>query len=77
MSQYLQHLEFRSTVFRSFSTSKANNVGLCLKDIEKAAGWRGTSTFRKHYNLPLFKNFAEEICWEKTLHSVNLVIQLY
>ena len=46
---------------RSSSTSKANNIGFCLKDIEKTAGWRGSNTFRKYCNLPLIKNFGEEI----------------
>jgi len=36
---------------RSASTSKANNMGLAIKDICKAAGWRTDSCFRKHYNL--------------------------
>ena len=35
---------------RSASTSKANNIGLSIKDIQKAAGWKGSSTFREHYN---------------------------
>ena len=27
---------------------KANNIGLSIKDIQKAAGWNGSSTFQKH-----------------------------
>ena len=50
MSQYLEHIQL-----------EVNNVELCLKDIEKAAGWQGSSLFRKYYNLPLTKNFGEEI----------------
>ena len=41
---------------RKASTSKGNNMGLSLKDINKAAGWKGTCTFQKHYNLPIRKN---------------------
>ena len=43
---------------RSASTSKANNMGLSLKDISKAAGWRGDSTFQKHYKFRVTKNFG-------------------
>ena len=43
---------------RKASTSKANNMGLSLKDISKAAGWKGTNTFQKHYKLPIRKNFG-------------------
>ena len=32
---------------RAASTSKANNIGMSLKDIAKAAGWRNRSTFQK------------------------------
>ena len=43
---------------RSSSTSKAKAVGLNLKDIIKAAGWRSEHCFRKHYDLPLKANFG-------------------
>ena len=43
---------------RSASTSKANNMGLSLKDISKAAGWRGDSTFQKHYKFRVTKNIG-------------------
>ena len=47
---------------RKASTSKANNLGLSLKDISKAAGWRSSSTFAKHYKLPIRqKNFGQEL----------------
>ena len=46
---------------RSTSTSTADNIGLSIKDIQKAAGWSGDSTFRKYYNLPVLKNFGSEI----------------
>ena len=50
-----------STVFMthsisSASTRKANNIGLSIKDIQKTAGWKGNSTFRKHYKLPIITN---------------------
>ena len=46
---------------RSASTSTADNMGLSIKDIQKAAGWSGDSTFRKYYNLPVLKYFRSEI----------------
>ena len=45
----------------SASASKANNIGLSIKIIQKAAGWKGSSTFRQHYKLPITKNFGDEI----------------
>ena len=41
----------------STSTNKANNIGLSIKDIQKAAGWKGNSKFRKHYKLPIIKKW--------------------
>ena len=46
---------------RSASTSKANNMGLSMKDIPKAAGWSNDNTFRKYYKLPVHRNFGTEI----------------
>ena len=46
---------------RSASTSKANNLGLSLKEIAKAAGWKGGSTFQKYYKFPITKNLGQEI----------------
>ena len=43
---------------RAASTSKANNMGLNLKDLARAAGWRGRSTFQKHYKFPIITNFG-------------------
>ena len=56
---------------RGSSTSKANNIGLYLKDIGKAAGWRGSSLFKKYYNLTLIKNFGEEILVDFNYKSCN------
>ena len=39
---------FTAHSIRSASTSTANNMGLSIKDIQKAAGWSGDSTFRKN-----------------------------
>ena len=56
-----------TTVFTTHSTrkaltSKANNLGLSLKDISKAAGWWSSYTFAKHYKLPIRqKNFGKEL----------------
>ena len=52
---------FTAHSVRSSSTSKANNIGLSIQDIQKAAGWRGTSTFQRFYKLPIVKNFGEEL----------------
>lgn len=46
---------------RAASSSKANNLGLSLKDIAKAGGWKRPSTFQKFYNFPIRKNFGTEI----------------
>ena len=46
---------------RAASTSKANNIGLSLKDIAKAAGWKGSNTSQKHYKLPIEKNLGTEL----------------
>ena len=43
------------------STLIANNMGLSIKDIQKAAGWSGDRTFLKYYNLPVLKDFGSEI----------------
>ena len=53
---------------RSTSTSKANNVGLCLKETENAAVLRlGNITA----NLPLIKNFEKEILGDFNNKSCN------
>ncbi len=46
---------------RSASTSKLNNLGLSLKDISKAAGWRGSSTFQRFYKFRVTKNPGFEL----------------
>ena len=45
----------------SASLSKANNIGLSIKDIQKSAGWKGSATFRKHYKLLILTNFGSEL----------------
>ena len=46
---------------RSVSNTKANNIGLSMKDIEKATGWNSSSNFRKFYKRPEYKNVEEKI----------------
>lgn len=43
---------------RKASTSKANNLGLSLKMINKAGGWKSSSTFQKYYSFPISRNFG-------------------
>ena len=46
---------------RKASISKANNLGLSIKDIQKAAGWKSKSIFREHYKLPIKKNLGRKL----------------
>ena len=46
---------------RSSSVSKVESLGLSLKDIQKAAGRLNGSTFRKHYKLPIQRNFGSTL----------------
>ena len=52
---------FTAHSVRKASTSKGNNMGLSVKDIAKAAGWSGESTFQRFYNLPIVVNLGSEI----------------
>ena len=44
---------------RLASTSNAKIKGLSLSEINKAAGWKETSTFRRFYYKPIFKTFRD------------------
>ena len=55
--------KYSSHSTRLASTSKAKIKGLSLSEINKAASWKETSTFRRFYDKPIFKTFG------------NLVIQ--
>ena len=46
---------------RSASTCKANNIGLLIKGKQKAAGWKGCSTFQNHHKLSIITNFRDEL----------------
>ena len=59
LARYVTVFTAHST--RSASTSKANKMGLSLKEIAKAAGWTRESTFQKYYNLPISKNFGHTL----------------
>ena len=52
---------FTTHSVRSASTSKANNVRLSIKDIQKAVVWKGIGTFWKHYELTILTNFVDEL----------------
>ena len=56
---------------RKASTSKANNIGLSIKDIAKAAGWSGENTFQKYYNLPIMRNLGNDILFSDFSGSRN------
>ena len=47
--------QFTAHSTRSSATSKAEDLGMSLKDICKGAGWKNENTFRKHYQLPIHK----------------------
>ena len=51
--------KYSSHSTRSASTSKAKIKGLTLSEINKAAGWKETSTFRPFYDKPIFKTFGD------------------
>ena len=51
--------KYSSHSTRSTSTSKANTKGLSLSEINKAAGWNETTTFRRFYDKPIFKTFGD------------------
>ena len=66
VKRFLDICEIDITIFiahsiRSATTSTANNMDLSIKDIQKAAGWSGDSTFRKYYNLPVLKNLSQKL----------------
>ncbi len=46
---------------RAASTSKLNNLGMSLKDLSKAAGWKGQNTFQKYYKFKVCSNFGTEV----------------
>ena len=46
---------------RAASTSSANQKGLSLADIRRAAGWRPGSTFATFYQKPIVKNFGRAV----------------
>ena len=58
---------------RAASSSKANNLGMSLKDISKAGGWRSPSTFQQFYRFPIRKNFGSEIVKDAVASKWQLV----
>lgn len=52
---------FKTHSVRGASTTKAHMKGLSLHDIGKAAGWSGSSTFKKFYKKPLCNNFSKTL----------------
>ena len=46
---------------RKASTSKADNTGLTIVDIQKAAGWTSRNIFQTHYKLPIKKNLCNHL----------------
>ena len=63
---------------RCMLTSKANNIGLSIKDIESAAGWNACSTLREFYKHLAHCNFGKKFyaIYIKLLVVLNEVIQV-
>ena len=51
--------KYSSHSTRSASTSKAKIKALSLSEINKAVGWKETSSFRRFYDKPVFKIFGD------------------
>ena len=51
--------KYSSHSTRPASTSKAKIKGLSLSEINKAAGWKETSTFTRFYDNAIFKTFGD------------------
>ena len=51
--------KYSSHSTRSASTGKAKIKGLSLSEINKAVGWKETSSFRRFYDKPIFKIFGD------------------
>ena len=51
--------KYSSHSARSASTAKAKIKKLSLSEINKAAGWKETSTFRLFYSQPILKSFGD------------------
>ena len=63
---FLGMSEIDITAFATHSTQSvptliASNMGLSIKDSQKAAVWSGDSTFIKYYSLTILKNVGSEI----------------
>lgn len=56
-----RHYSIHMPLNSKASTSKANNLGLSLKDINKAAGWFSESTFSKLYKLNIVASFSKTL----------------
>ena len=52
---------FNAYSTRSAASSKANDKGLNLAEISKAAGWSNTKTFAMFYKKTISENFGEAI----------------
>ena len=59
--------KYSSLSTRSASTSKAKIKGLSLSEINKAAGWKETSAFRRFYDKPIFKTFGDLVIQEHVM----------
>ena len=56
---------FGSHSTRSASTSHCRKKGLCMKEINKAAGWASEKTFAKFYNKPIQGEQFSSVIYKK------------
>ena len=58
-----------------------NNMGLSVKDLVKAAGWKNGSVFQKFYKFHIMKNFGDTVLsvprWWEAYSIIHVVWGLY
>ena len=52
---------FTAHSVRSAATTKANSIGVSIKEIQRAAGWSNESTFQRFYKLPINRNLGSSL----------------
>ena len=76
--------ETRNWYWKAFSAlnkislhNKAKVKGLSLSEINKAAGWKETSTFRRFYNELIFKTFVTYLLCKPNLFDIFNIYYVY